>query len=312
LTISYTRPEQVRVFLITAKRSPIRYIMSSFIFFIYLLDQLILLSAFSGTTPQRLNGSPGEDCIFSARVLNRLPREDALHLLDHTLLPIDQYGYRVKASKDAQGFDPLELIVGSDPRLSFSYGEFPIHSTDALIDLALNYIPTFKSRVEMLDLGSGCGRLVCYFALTRGSISQPWSVCGLEISEILSLEAVRAATTGVKTNIFDLNSHKIEGYNNLSLYLGAAEDLKSIISRANIIFSYCSTFQTDRFSLELGAMILDRQWSEMLSKVCRNGCIVITTDRALDPTYGWELVDRLEVDNREVMGSTGYIQILRY
>jgi hypothetical protein len=280
--------------------------------FLSLLHHVTIISALSGVNTQTLNASPPDgSCIFSARVLNRLSREDAQHVVDTTLLPIDQYGSRVKASKDSQGFDPMELIVGSDPRLCFSYGEFPIHSTDALIDLALNYIPPFHSRVKLLDLGSGCARLVCYFALTRGSKSQPWSVSGLEISEILSREAIRATTTGVSTKLLDLDSHKIDGYNHLSLYLGAAEDLRNVISRANIIFSYCSTFTTDHFSIELKAMILDRQWSELLANVCCNGCIVITTDRALDPAYGWELVDRLEVDNREVMGSIGYIQILR-
>eukprot|EP00549_Striatella_unipunctata_P017543 CAMPEP_0118708104 /NCGR_PEP_ID=MMETSP0800-20121206/21662_1 /TAXON_ID=210618 ORGANISM="Striatella unipunctata, Strain CCMP2910" /NCGR_SAMPLE_ID=MMETSP0800 /ASSEMBLY_ACC=CAM_ASM_000638 /LENGTH=53 /DNA_ID=CAMNT_0006611181 /DNA_START=14 /DNA_END=175 /DNA_ORIENTATION=+ len=34
------------------------------------------------------------------------------------------------------------------------------------------------------------------------------------------------------------------------------------------------------------------------------------TDRILDPSYGWELKDRLDVPNPEVMGSTGYIQVL--
>ena len=58
-------------------------------------------------------------------------------------------------------------------------------------------------------------------------------------------------------------------------------------------------------------MNLDRQWSELLANSCRKGCVVITTDRALDPQHGWELLDRLDVDNREVMGSTGYIQVLR-
>jgi hypothetical protein len=38
---------------------------------------------------------------------------------------------------------------------------------------------------------------------------------------------------------------------------------------------------------------------------------MITTDRVLDPRHGWLFLDRLDVDNREVMGSTGYIQVLR-
>jgi hypothetical protein len=58
-------------------------------------------------------------------------------------------------------------------------------------------------------------------------------------------------------------------------------------------------------------MNLDRQWSELLANSCRKGCVVIAiTDRALYPRLGWELLGRLDVDNREVMGSKGYIQVL--
>ena len=39
--------------------------------------------------------------------------------------------------------------------------------------------------------------------------------------------------------------------------------------------------------------------------------IAITTDKALDPSYGWKIIDRIEnVPNPEVLDSTGFIHIL--
>ena len=67
----------------------------------------------------------------------------------------------------------------------------------------------------------------------------------------------------------------------------------------------------DGFSVDLGAMILGREWSETLADLCRDGTVAITTDRALDPEYGWVLLSRTEVTNPEVFGSTGYVQVLR-
>ena len=250
---------------------------------------------------------------ISASVLNRLSREEGLAVVNNCLLTLDEYWARVTAAKDAQGFALSTVILGDDPRLCFSYGEFPTQSTDALIDLALTHVPPIEGTVEMLDLGSGCGRLVCYFALTRGTLEQPWSVQGVEISSTLTDIASRAVMTGMSQNLFIKNDDgtDMHGHNTLALHLGAAEDLADVISHADLIFAYCTTFKTDGFSEELGAMILDQQWSQLLANSCRKGCVVITTDRVLDPRHGWQLLDRLDVDNREVMGSTGYIQVLR-
>jgi hypothetical protein len=248
----------------------------------------------------------------SVSVPNRLSREEGLSVVNTCLLSLDEYWARVTTAKDAQGFAASTLILGDDPRLCFSYGEFPTHSTDALIDLALTHIPPIEGTIEMLDLGSGCGRLVCYFALTRGTLEQPWSVQGLEICSALMEVASRAVIVGVKKQLFVENDGMgMGGQNTIALHLGAAENLTNVIAQADLIFAYCTTFKTDGFSEELGAMILDQQWSELLANLCRKGCVVITTDRVLDPRDGWQLLDRLDVDNREVMGSTGYIQVLR-
>lgn len=77
------------------------------------------------------------------------------------------------------------------------------------------------------------------------------------------------------------------------------------------VFAYSTAWETNGFSEQLGAMIIGQEWSGLLALSCPNGCVVVTTDRALDPHYGWHLVERLDVDNREVMGSTGYVQVLK-
>ena len=56
--------------------------------------------------------------------------------------------------------------------------------------------------------------------------------------------------------------------------------------------------------------MLDAEWSQTLGETCRDGCVAVTTDRALDPRCGWKVCERIDVDNKEVFGSTGYIHVL--
>lgn len=138
------------------------------------------------------------------------------------------------------------------------------------------------------------------------------SITSIEISELLHSVASEAVTLGIQNNLLDYGTNEIDDKRNcLALYHGAAQDLKDILGQMDLIFAYSTVWKTCGFSEKLGAMILDQEWSELLASSCRPGCVVITTDRALDPHFGWELVQRLDVANREVMGSTGYIQILR-
>ena len=57
-------------------------------------------------------------------------------------------------------------------------------------------------------------------------------------------------------------------------------------------------------------MILSPKWSKTLASTCHNRCVGVTTDRALNPDDGWILVDRMDVENPSVWGSTGYISVL--
>jgi SAM-dependent methyltransferase len=248
--------------------------------------------------------------------------------MDSTLLPILEYGSRIQSGRDAQGLVTGVAVSPNDPCLSLTYGEFPLSSFDQLLDLALPHVvdvadTSTSTSIRMVDVGSGFGRLALYAALTRGTPEQPWHVHGIEISPILHHLATLALSRGFQNGVF---THYNDERNNttdiitstmtnttssiLHLHLGAAEDWTRVLQQCNLVFLYSTVFSTSGFSEEWGAMILDQEWSGLLSQNCPTGCVVVTTDRALDPNDGWELLDRLDVENREVMGSTGYIHVL--
>ena len=84
-----------------------------------------------------------------------------------------------------------------------------------------------------------------------------------------------------------------------------------LFQQADVIFAYSTVWDNIGFVPEIGAMVLSHEWNQLLSSSCSPGTVAITTDRALDPNFGWKLVDRLDVDNREVFGSTAYIHVLQ-
>ena len=102
-----------------------------------------------------------------------------------------------------------------------------------------------------------------------------------------------------------------ESDTSFTFHRGPADQFPDVLCQADIVFAYSTAFSAPSFSPELGAMILDPEWSATLGNYCKTGCVAVTTDRALDPSYGWELVDRLDVDNPEVIGSTGFVHILK-
>jgi hypothetical protein len=203
--------------------------------------------------------------------------------------------------------------------------------------------------LTMVDLGSGLGRIVLYAALTRGGrgenflddgytlgdeleSSQPslvdnqsWNIHGIEIASLLHDGALKLARKGVEYGIFveeenhlatndgvdDTNNSVASGRSGFSFHLGPAENFAfSNLANADIVFAYSTAFSAKEFSPTVGALILDREWSQLLGESCRAGCVAITTDRALDPAFGWIVKDRIDVENRDVLGSTGYIHVL--
>lgn len=257
------------------------------------------------------NDSSDEEEIFGCYTTMKVSREEAQRLIDDLILRKEEYDKRIQYGGEAQGFKST-IVTGDDPRGAFTYGEFPTSSMDELVDLALTkYMPALKSNITMIDLGSGCGRLVLYSALTRGfNDDSSWKIMGIEISKILHDEALRATLAGLDNDIFEIE-HSNNSLNQFVLNLGSASEFPDLLQKADIIFAYSTTWDNAGFSEKLGAIVMSQQWNELLSSHCRPGTVVITIDRALDPNYGWKLVDRLDVENREVFGSTGYIHVLQ-
>ena len=249
--------------------------------------------------------------LSSASIISKLmPRDEAQNAIHSKLFPAQQFDDRMNAGRDAQGLTGGGVVQADDPRLAFTYAEFPLESFDALIDAALEVMGGREppKMIRLVDLGSGCARLVLYAALSRG-----WDVRGIEIGPELHEKAMSVLERGIDCGYFQAeggqSDHMTAG---ATLLLGDAKMYPHVLGSADIVFAYSTVFPAvEKFNVELGALVLQPEWSQMLAAECRGGCIAITTDRALDPKFGWELIKRLDVENPELLGSTGYIHILR-
>lgn len=289
-------------------------------------------------------------------------REVVQAYMDEKIMPKELYSERIGVGRDAHGIgnnsdgcdddgnddDEEELLVinANDPRLERTYAEFPLPSLDQLIDLSFKYFKTLSKDDDgddsdedftFVDIGSGCGRILLYLALSRKGIpmtttgeigsdninKKNWSIHGIEVSDKLHGQAIQylervledmsleqLTTKDTSTNENSNNNNNNNDYNSVSFHLGPVKDYTQILGEADMIFAYSTAFNAKSFVPEISALVLDAEWSCLLSQSCKNGCVAITTDRALDPKYGWKLVNRLDVENPEVFGSTGYIHVL--
>ena len=187
-----------------------------------------------------------------------LDREVAAEIIENDLFPSQELTKRSRAGREAQGIDSGTKVDATDPRLALTYGEFPMESFDTLVDRAMEIwnngsntnepILTDDKKMKLIDLGSGCGRLLLYAALSRCSSSNHDTrvdVHGIEISELLHEFAVdmvqRAIEMGLLTSHDDHSSDKVDGDNHnsiLKLHLGAAEECAHVLEDADIIFAY--------------------------------------------------------------------------
>jgi len=267
----------------------------------------------------------------------------ALTIIDSILYPHSEHDIRIETGDRAMGLSSPTAITKDDPRLSLTYKEFPLESFDFLLQraqlLLLNrYIETptkeeedlqfrrivakqpneemllkTRKRKHMIDLGSGCGRLCMYAAL----ILERWTVHGIEISMGLHDIACVSLERGIEEGLFyessseDLGDATLYSNARIQFHHGPAQDYGSkVLSKADLIFAYSTAWPAPKFNIDVGAVVLGPEWSMMLAKYCKLGCVVITTDRILDPKYGWNVVEKIEVDNPELAGSVGYIHVL--
>ncbi|KAG7370902.1 hypothetical protein IV203_019472 [Nitzschia inconspicua] len=262
------------------------------------------------------SGLSRKSATSSWNVPSRLDHTDAQAVLE-AVFPSRQYGDRIALGRQAQDVSGGAAFAADDPRLSMTYAEFPLPSLDSLLDAALKQYDAWnknddvdRDSIRLVDVGSGMGRIVLYAALSRGSSECPWHVGGIEISPKLHESAVLLMEQAVQHGALAAVTDDTAGGNTVLLHLGSAQDSASLLSKAHIIFAYSTVFTAKTFSPELSALLLDAEWSEMLGRTCRQGSVVITTDRALDPKYGWKLLDRINVTNPEVFESTGFIHVL--
>lgn len=263
---------------------------------------------------------------------NTIDRPTAQQIVNNILCPPNEERSRNNAGMEAFGPDQnSQVITNDDPRNEYTYGEFPFDSFDLLIDLAASHVvddvSTTATRKQMIDVGSGCGRLALYAGLTRSD----WDITGIEIGNQLHSLAVGSLQRGINEDLFQpipiddtasVDEAQISFYNGNVLpgidpYFQNTQSendtVQSILSQANLLFAYSTVWETDAaqsFNPELGAMVLSSKWSQTLASTCQNGVVAVTTDRVLNPEHGWKLLDRMDVDNPSVWGSVGYISVL--
>ena len=114
--------------------------------------------------------------------------------------------------------------------------------------------------------------------------------------------------------------------NTLQFHLGSAENFIQILQQADIIFCYSTAFTSNGFNIDISAMILNDYWCQLLTSQqanidnnnnnnnnnkkddnVDNNTIIITTEKAIHPKYNWTIIDRIDVPNPEIFGSTGFI-----
>jgi Putative methyltransferase len=257
--------------------------------------------------------------VLRSRSASCLSRAEAANVLNQNILPSTEKGARIQLG--GQRLHRGVAVAGNDPVLYETYGEFPLGSLDILLDRAEELVVACgesSTTKTVVDLGSGCGRLALYMALSRPS----WDVHGIEISPIFHQEAVKAVERAVAQGFVvhsdpsgdadksPVGSETTLSNSRLSLHLGPAGDFPDLLQSADLIFCYSTAFESSGFSEQSSAMILGREWNELLTTNCRSSSLTITTDKGLDPVFGWRILDRIDVPNPEVFESTGYIQRL--
>ena len=262
-----------------------------------------------------MSSTPTESLLAATVATDSLKPGESIHIIDNVLYPKSDYKHRMDIGKDSQFGEESSVaaVKANDPRLSLTYHEFPLQSLDMLLELAIDTFELKNGRKPnvLVDLGSGCGRLVLYPALASAESDCDilWKeVHGIEISSLMHDYAVSILEKGSQQGIFSVPSNDSKDIQ-IYLHQGPASEMKDVLSQADIIFCYSTVFDSDGFDVDIGAMVLAKEWSQLLADVCKSGTVVITTDRALNPVHGWSLNHTLEVENPSLIGSTGYVSI---
>eukprot|EP00590_Aulacoseira_subarctica_P010005 CAMPEP_0172420714 /NCGR_PEP_ID=MMETSP1064-20121228/7066_1 /TAXON_ID=202472 /ORGANISM="Aulacoseira subarctica , Strain CCAP 1002/5" /LENGTH=255 /DNA_ID=CAMNT_0013160799 /DNA_START=162 /DNA_END=929 /DNA_ORIENTATION=- len=206
------------------------------------------------------------------------------------LYPQSEAALRNAASRK-DGYWPF-IAKNETPPQDFTYGEFPLDFFESLLTLAVASCPScpdgVRSNAELIDLGSGSGRLV----MTAASSSNRWrKVRGIEILPSLhelALNKLRDASTmgflstEVQFENCDWSSHDLN------------------LSTADVVFSYTTALRSS--GSVLSAL------TEAIRLKLKPGCVVVTTDYELG--HGFTLVASADGRNEGAGGEcTGYVFI---
>ena len=109
-----------------------------------------------------------------------------------------------------------------------------------------------------------------YLAMTVASRNRNnndcWNIHGIEISNLLHEQAIDYLKKAVEQNLFSFSSSDSDESTSLSLHLGAAEEFSNIFGQVDIVFAYSTAFSAKSFSPEIGTLLLDPEWSGLLSE----------------------------------------------
>ena len=237
---------------------------------------------------------------------------EAAHTVESLFPREDGYNHRLQVGRKAQLGDKLvytsSILGRAAVDTSLTYGEFDLEFFAALAQVALSFGGRNSEGAVLVDVGSGCGRLVIASAVLFPQLS---SVVGIETVESLHDMAIESLT---KMQTID---GQVSGKGpRIEFHLGNALGfLSEVVSHSNtIVFAYSSTWPSD------GIILTD------FSRECGKlpvGTRIITTDKRLGPIesvrdvrgedagtiapWAFEKITAYEGPNKETGGSIGYV-----
>ena len=281
-----------------------------------------------------------------------LPRPNAMNLIDTIVLPTTEKGYRMNLnSQDIVSDDRIDVD-------SSTYGEFSLTSLDIILDRITQEIINVNDAMDsntdtgaakgqnkplkIIDIGSGCGRLVLYMAITQQQRLRQYCdqivVMGIEQSNALHDESIRATerllqqftiinnSKNGNNSTTQMQQEQAEGLHctntEIRLYCGSAQDFMNEIHTADIIICYSTAFSSGHFLPSISALLLSEEWNTILTPptvvsstdpltLSSKMLYCVTMDKALDPSRGWIMMDRITVPNPEIgVDSMAFLQQL--
>jgi len=203
------------------------------------------------------------------------------------------YDERLAIGRRAQLGDEMIYrpgAIGCSVDTSLTYGEFDLSFYRALMESAMTTDRSPRPET-IVDIGSGCGRLVLASAMLWPEAAR---VAGVEVVPALHSLAVAAEQSDALPGSGPARE----------LYLGDAADVLRVgapLQDASLCFCYSTTHPS------VGNVLTDL--SELCGACLRTGTRVVTTDKLLGEgeSRAFKLVDALEGPNRETGGSVGYV-----